>query len=151
MIKFCSALYVFLTSIAYFYAITTANKWYEEKSIAFPVLSAIVVFLAFLISFFRDKIGELETAKKLKEKDDALDRLTKKVAEKEVIIHHLKSTFVNNVLSAQGQSHEEFLTIQRTLAIKINEDPVINNVAPEADEDMSDYLSILKAKYSNGV
>lgn len=151
MIKFFSALYVFLTSIAYFYVITTANKWYEEKIIAFPVLSAVVVFLAFLISFFKDKIGEYETEAKLKEKEEALDKLTKKIVEKDVIIHHLRSTFVNNVLSAQGQSHEEFLSIQRALAIKLNEDPVINNVAPEAEDDMSGYLDILKERYSGGV
>lgn len=147
MIKLWSALYVFTTSIAYFYIITNANKWYEEKIIALPILCAIVVFLAFIISFFKDKISEVETTKKIKEKENALEKLTKKLQEKEAIIHHLKSTFVNNVLSAPEQSPEEFLVIQRALAMKLNEDPVINNVAPDGEEDIPSYLGILKASY----
>ncbi|MCF6763396.1 MULTISPECIES: hypothetical protein [Pseudomonas] len=147
MIKFWSAVYVFATSIAYFYLVTNANKLYEEKTIALPVLCAIVVFLAFLISFFKDKISEVEWNDKLKVKDADIARLEAKVSEKEGVIHALKSTFVSNVLSANEQTPEEFMVVQRALAMRINADPIINNISPAApviDITLSSYLDIRK-------
>ncbi|MBC3925583.1 hypothetical protein H8S66_22105 [Pseudomonas lurida] len=156
MIKFWSAVYVFFTSIAYFYLLTAANKLYEDKHIALPVLCAIVVFLAFLISFFKDKITEKEWDKKLKDKDSEIAALKAIVSKKDVVIHELRSTFFDNVLTAQGKTPEEFVVAQYALARRWNKDPVVNNLDSASsvsslgvaqDEALSSYFSIQNATH----
>lgn len=138
MRKFFLALYVLVTSVINAYAIVWLSEKQVELKVPVGAFAAIVVFLAFCISFGRDKIAEGEHAAKLAEKDEEIEKLKGEIRQKIAIIHSMRSRFSNNVMTAE--SPEQFFSVSKKYAAALNEDKVINNIVSAPDGELDDYL-----------
>lgn len=138
MRKFLLGLYVAVTSVINAYAVVWLSEQQAEFKAPVGAFAAVVVFLAFCISFGRDKISEGESLDKLSEKDQEISLLKEEVRQKIAIIHSMRSRFANNVLTAE--SPEQFFDVSKKYAAALIEDKVINNVGAAPDGELDDYL-----------
>ncbi|MBV7571749.1 hypothetical protein KW846_03455 [Pseudomonas sp. PDM32] len=142
MTKIILIVYTLVTSLAYTALVAYFSTQTSGWSISY--IGAILIAATALIAVGREKISDVDTNKKLKEKTDEIDALKKQLKQKQAMLHSVKSNVIHNVINVS--SADELLSTMKGLATLLNESPAINNIDFDSDLDAGGYLDILKIK-----
>lgn len=140
MTKILLIVYTLITSVAYTALVAYFSTQTSGWSISY--IGAILIATTALIAVGREKISDIDTNKKIKEKTDEIDALKKLLKQKQAMLHSVKSNVIHNVINVS--SADELLSTMKGLATFLNESLAINNIDLDGDLDGGGYLDILK-------
>lgn len=139
MTKFWLILYTCVTSLVYTGLVAVFTKKIAEIPLAFSI--PILIAVAALIAFGRERIADIDHEKKIEAKDNEISALKVSVKQKQAMLHSVKSKVIHVAINVSDK--DEFLVTMREIASMLNENLAINNLEFEAGTDGSGYLDLL--------
>lgn len=139
MTKFWLILYTCFTSLIYTGMVAGFTKKIAEIPLGFS--GPILIAVAALIAFGREKLADRDHEKKIEAKNKEISALKLSVSQKQAMLHSVKSKVIHVAINISDK--DEFLVTMREIASMLNENLAINNLEFETGADGSDYLDLL--------